>query len=141
MSLDKNKYIFINETNVRIDDINFGNHLCHSKMINHIHNARVLFFKRHNLSEINCFGDGLVMLNVNVDYISQCFFDDTLEIGLYFDKAEKVKFSLSYDVFNKSSNKLAAKATTLMGCIDLKKGKLKRIPEDFVALVNSLNNK
>ena len=132
--------LFTHKIHVRIDDINFGNHLCHSKFINIIHNTRALFLKEHNLSELNCFGYGLVMLNLNIDYLAQCFFDQILEINLHVDSIEKSKFSLAYSVFNQTSNKLAARATTLMGFFDITKGKLKRVPIEFSNLVGIIHN-
>lgn len=143
MTPSKCNTLFNHKTHVRIDDINFGNHLCHSKFINIIHNARALFLKSHNLSESNCFGCGLVMLNLNIEYVSQCFFDDLLEVSLDFDKRERSAstFKLSYSVFNHTSNKLAARAITLMGFLDIEKRKLKRIPIEFLNLIDNLRDK
>ncbi|GEM_PF-3495270 len=132
--LNKN-HLYTKKTNVRIDDINFSNHLCHSKFINIIHNARALFLKEHNLSESNCFGYGLIMLNLNIDYLNQCSFNDLLEIKLNIDKLERATFLLSYSIYNETIEKLAAKATTLMGFFDLEKGKLRKIPIEFINLI------
>lgn len=30
-------YLFSHQINVRVDDLNYGNHLCHSKLIHMIH--------------------------------------------------------------------------------------------------------
>ena len=140
MSQINDNNLFSQKINVRIDDINFGNHLCHTKFINLIHNSRALFLKQHNLSESNCFGFGLVMLNLNIDYLSQCYFDDLLEIRLNIDKIEKVTFLLSYSMLNHNSGKIAAQATTLMGFLDLQKGKLKRVPTEFKDLFGQIDN-
>jgi len=135
--------LFTYKSHVRIDDINFGNHLCHSKYLNIIHNARALFLKSHNLSESNCFGCGLVILNLNIEYVGQCFFNDLLEVSLDFNKLERSAstFKLSYSVFNHTSNKLAARAVTLMGFLDLEKIKLKKIPIEFINLIDNPCNK
>jgi acyl-CoA thioesterase FadM len=61
MDLLNSNIIFRLKMNVRIDDINFGNHLCHSKFINILHNARALFLKQHHLTESNCYGCGLII--------------------------------------------------------------------------------
>jgi len=135
MSPSKYDNIYTNQINVRIDDLNYGNHLCHSKYINIIHNTRALFLKKYNLSELDCFGSGIVMLNLNIDYLSQCMFNDTLEVSLSIDNLEKATFLLSYSVFNHTTNKLAARASTSMGFLDKKKGKLKRVPVDFIKLI------
>ena len=127
--------IFSNKVNVAIDDINYGNHLCHSKFISIIHNTRALFLKKHNLSELDCFGCGLVMLNLNIDYKNSCYFDDELEISLRIEKVDRVTVVFSYLMFNMTRDKVAASAETVMGVVDLKKGKLVRVPEGLLALV------
>ncbi len=123
--------LFTHNMNVRIDDINFGNHLCHSKFTNIIHNVRALFLKSFGLSESSCFGCGLIMLNLNVNYLSQCFFDDRLKIDLSIESVEKATVLFSYSVFNQTTNKVAAEAKTLMGFLDIERGKLKKVPLEF----------
>ena len=127
--------------NVRIDDINFGNHLCHSRYINILHNTRALFFNQLGFSEVNCFGYGIIVLNLSIDYLCQCTFNDSLEVKLCIDSLEKVTFSLTYSIFNHTSHKLAARATTKMGFIDMQRGTLKKVPSEFKNLILlSINN-
>jgi acyl-CoA thioesterase FadM len=140
MILSNSNNLFTHQIYVRIDDINFGNHLCHSKFINIIHNTRALFLKKHELSESNCFGNRLIMFSLDIQYISQCFFNDLLEITIGIDKLEKAKFSLKYMIFNHTSNKLAANASTLMGFLDIEKDKLKRMPIEFSKLIDTIIN-
>lgn len=134
----KSKIIYSHIMNVRIDDINFGNHLCHTKFANILHNARALFLKSHRLSESNCFNSGLVMLGLNIDYIGQCFFDDQLEISLGIVAIDKASVTFEYSVYNHTTKKVAANANTKMGFLDLEKGKLKRTPTEFTTLICNL---
>ena len=130
--------IFSNDINVRIDDINYGNHLGHIEFISLIHNTRALFLKKYGLSELDCFGCSLVMLELDIKYSSQCFFDDKLEISLSISEMEKASALFSYIVYNHTSNKIAAKATTLMGFMDAQKEKLRKIPVEFIELINKI---
>jgi acyl-CoA thioester hydrolase len=131
---------FLYRTNVRIDDINFGNHLCHTKYINILHNARALFLKSYHVSEVNCFGPAIVLLNLNIDYMSQCYFDDILEISVRVETIEKVTSLISYSIHNITTKKQAARATTLLGFIDLQKNKLTHVPNKFRDLSGLYNN-
>lgn len=133
--IKSNNNLFTHRINVRIDDINFGNHLCHTKFINLIHNARALFLKKNNLSELDCFGYSLIILNINVNYLSQCYFDDELEINIIKGEINKATFCLSYTIKNLTTDKLALKAESSMAFIDLTSGKLKKIPEEFINLL------
>ena len=131
-----NTILFSHETRVRIDDINFGNHLCHTKFINIIHNARANYLKSIKMTEADCFGFGLIVLNLNISYLSQCFFDDHLTTALSLDGLEKASFSFIYEIYNHTSNKIAAKAISTLAFMDLNKNKLQRIPNEFIKLVN-----
>lgn len=137
MSHDLN--LFSHKMNVRIDDLNFGNHLCHTKFISFMHNTRALFLKKHGLSELNCFGYGLIMLNLNITYLSQCLYNDLLEISLKMDKLEKVTFSLAYSIHNHTADKQAAKAVTVMGFLNEDKVKLRRVPDEFIKLFREMS--
>ncbi len=138
MPFTKIDNLFSHKMHVRIDDINFGNHLCHSKFINFLHNTRALFLKAHNLSEVNCFGCGLIMLNLNISYLSQCFFNDLLEITLGVNDIARATITFSYSIYNHTTNQKSADATTLMGFLDLEKNKLKSIPADFSNLLEDI---
>ena len=88
------------------------------------------------MTEADCFGLGLIVLNLNVIYLSQCFFDDVLTTTLSLNNLEKASFSFSYEIFNHTSKKVAAKAITTHAFMDLKLKKLKRIPHEFINLVS-----
>lgn len=138
MQVSKKHLLFTSLSNVRIDDINFGAHLCHSRFVNIIHNIRALYFKQCGFSELDCFDHAMIMTNLSVEYLSQCFFNDNLEIHLYLDAVEKATFSLSYAIFNHTSGKLAARAITRMGFIDVQTNKLKRVPRAFSELLHTI---
>ncbi|MHB1220991.1 MAG: acyl-CoA thioesterase [Gammaproteobacteria bacterium] len=129
--------IFATNIHIRIDDINYGNHLCHTKFINYLHEARALFLKSKNLSEIDCFGYCLFILEISVKYKNQCFFDDKLEIKLFLDKIENASFQLSYIIYNHTTGKVSATATSVMGFIDRTTNKLKKIPNEFIDLIKN----
>jgi acyl-CoA thioester hydrolase len=134
----KENFLFSTQVPVRINDINYGNHLCHTKLISIIHNARALFLKHHNLSELDCYGVGLVMLKLNVEYISQAFFADLLEIKIYLRKLEGARLELDYIVENRTTEKLTATVNTLMGFYDKQKNKLAKVPAELEKLFKSI---
>jgi acyl-CoA thioesterase FadM len=143
MLLPTDNLLFSNTTRIRIDDLSYGKHLCHIKLINLVHNSRALFFKEHSLSEINCFDFATIILKLNVDYIAQAFFDDILKINIYWKEniGGKATIELSYSVVNTRTNTLVAKANTTLGFIDMNKDKLVKIPQEFINLVNKILEK
>ena len=46
---------------VRITDINYGNHLGNSSLVEIIHEARMQFLSQHGFTEMNAGGSSLIM--------------------------------------------------------------------------------
>ena len=55
------RYPFRTEISVRIDDLNYGGHLGHDRVLTLVHEARVAWLKSHGWSEMDCAGTGLIM--------------------------------------------------------------------------------
>ena len=51
---------------VRISDINYGNHLGNDSLVSIIHEARILWLKSLNYTELNIEGTGLIMSDLAV---------------------------------------------------------------------------
>lgn len=131
--------LYTHNVNVRIDDINFGKHLDTSKFSALMHDARANFLNSHHLSEGDCFGVALIVLNLQIEYRSQCFFADHLELNVYLDEVRGKKITFSKEIYNKTTGKLAARGTVLMGFFDLDKQKLTNAPQPFIDLLNSFD--
>lgn len=131
--------IFSYTSHVRVDDLNYGNHLCHTRYVNFVHNARALFLKKHDLSELNCFNLALLIVELKIKYLSQCFFDDELEVSIYPGETEspKARCELKYIIMNHTSHKIAAKASTQMAFYDMTKKQVTKIPEKFIELISA----
>ncbi len=122
---------------VRITDLNFGNHLSHINLLEFLHDSRALFLKKHGVSELDCFGYGLIVLNLNVAYKNQAFFGDELVIKLYALNPIKSTFTFFYEVINASTQQVIATADIVMACFDIEKQKLARIPTPLTHLLSN----
>lgn len=116
---------------VRIDDINFGGHLDHTRVLTYTHQTRAQFLKRYQQSEIDCFGSMLVMLELNAKYKAEGFFTDEIICNLYVAKVEKVTITFYFNLYNSNFNKTLAQITTVMGCLNPEKRKLSKPSEAF----------
>lgn len=139
MEINTEKLLFDNTTLIRIDDVNFANHLDASRFSGMLHNVRALFLKKHNLSEIDCFGVGLIMLNLEITYQGQGFFDDTLHFKLYLESLEKSKISFSYRVSNELTGKPIATAIAVMIFFNMEKQKPTKPPKEFLDLLETIS--
>lgn len=122
---------------VRITDINYGNHLGNDALVSIIHEARVQWLKANNYSEIDIEGTGLIMGDLAVEYTSESFYGDVLEISIAAAEITRVGFELYYRIeTNRNDKKIViAKAKTGMICYDYTAKKVSAVPEKFKALL------
>lgn len=125
------KYIFTTVQQVRITDLNYGNHLGNDSMLAFIHEARVQFLESLGYSELDIEGSGLIMSDSAIVYKGEGFYGDQLEIQIAVKHISNHGFDLFYLVKNQQSGKTLAEAKTGMICFDYKLRKINRIPEKF----------
>lgn len=119
---------------VRITDLNYGNHLGNDALVSILHEARVKWLYSLGYSEMNLEGVGLIMNELVVNYQSESFYGDVLEIGIAIGEISKVSFEMYYIIeTNRNEEKiLIAKAKTSLVCFDYEKKKKTDVPEKFI---------
>lgn len=121
---------------VRISDINYGNHLGNDALISMIHEARVLWLKEGNYTELHVERTALIMSDLAVEYKSEAFYGDQLTVAIAVGEIGRVNFDLYFQVTNQD-NKLIAKAKTGMVCYDYEEKKVTGLPGGFRAFLVS----
>ena len=118
---------------VRITDINYGNHLGNDSLVAIIHEARMQFLHQHNYTEMDVAGTSLIMNDLLVEFKSEAFYKDILEVSLFTGEIFKVGFELFYSLYatRGQSSILIAKAKTGMVCFDYKEKKLMQVPGEL----------
>jgi acyl-CoA thioester hydrolase len=121
------------EIPVRITDINYGNHVGNDSLVSIIHEARVLWLKEHDYTELNAAGAGLIMGDLMVEYLGESFYGDVLNISIATGEISKVSFELFYSIQAIRGDKdiMIAKAKTGMICYDYANKKVIAIPEEL----------
>ncbi|MEO7044378.1 MAG: thioesterase family protein [Ferruginibacter sp.] len=128
------KSIAIVKIPVRISDINYGNHLGNDALVSILHEARVQWLAENNYTELNIEGVGLIMADLMVQYKSEAFYGDVLEINMSTDEITKISFDIYFSITNQN-NILIAKAKTGMVFYDYKNKKVTAMPEKFSNLL------
>src|SRR4051812_48983227 len=97
---------------VRITDINYGNHLGNDSLVSIIHEARVLWLKKYNYTELNVAGVGLIMSDLAVEYLNESFYGDVLITSIAAGEISRVSFELFYriETIREEKNIIIAKA-------------------------------
>ncbi|UAY52590.1 acyl-CoA thioesterase [Ferruginibacter albus] len=122
---------------VRITDLNYGNHVGNDSFISILHEARVQWLQQHDLSELNVGGCGLIMADLAIEFKSESFYGDIVEIKLSAGEISRVGFELYYQLSAKRNdeNVLLANAKTGMICYDYTSKKVVAVPESLKSIL------
>jgi acyl-CoA thioester hydrolase len=123
---------------VRIADINYGNHVGNDAFVSIIHEARMQWLKQYDYTELKIEGIGLIMSDLAIEFKSESFYGDVVEVKLAVADITRVGFDLYYQLFAKRNNEniLLANAKTGMVCFDYDKRKVVGIPEKLLTILN-----
>lgn len=127
---------FTTALEVRIGDINYGQHLAHDRLIGLLHEARLRFLASLGASEQDFFTLGLIMKNLQVSYKNEAFYGEVLDFHLTVSKLAPVRFTLDYQVYCQA--RLIASASTEMVAFDYRRRKVQPLPAEFRARAEAL---
>jgi acyl-CoA thioester hydrolase len=122
---------------VRISDINYGNHVGNDAFVSLVHETRVQWLQQYGYTELSVEGIGLIMSDLALEFKSESFYGDVVELILGVDDISRVGFDLYYQLFAKrnTGNILLAYAKTGMVCYDYKAKKVAPVPEKLKAIL------
>ena len=115
---------------VRITDINYGNHLGNSSLVEIIHEARMQFLSQHGFTEMNAGGSSLIMSELSIEFKSESFYKDHLDVKIFVGEVSRVSFELFYSisVVRNALSTIIANAKTGMVCFDYIEKKVVAVP-------------
>jgi len=124
------KFLFETEIAVRASDLNYGGHLGNDTLLTLLQEARILFYRQLGFnSEISFEGTvGQIISDAAIQYKSESFLGDVLNIQLGVVEITKFGFDMVYRVVNKETGKEIAFAKTGIVCFDYEKRKVASIP-------------
>lgn len=124
-------FTFSTEIQVRIDDINYGNHMSNDAYLKFMHEARLRFFAHYGYSEINLAGVSVIMGDTAIVFKGECFYGDVLEIEVAVTELGTRSFDLCYQFTKKSTQQIVCLAKTGMVCFDYTERKTVDVPLEF----------
>jgi acyl-CoA thioesterase FadM len=89
-------FLFQTEILVRIDDINYGNHLSNDAYLKYMHEARMRFFAHYGYSEMNLAGTSVIMGDTAIVFKQECFYGEKLKIEITASDFGARSFDLFY---------------------------------------------
>ena len=116
---------------VRITDVNYGGHVGNDSFLAMIQEARLQFFKQYDYSETSIEGLGTIMIDAAIEYKSELFYGDIVEISVTLGNIARVGFDLFYliEKNNGTTTQIAAKAKTGILCFDYSARKVAPLPQ------------
>jgi acyl-CoA thioester hydrolase len=122
---------------VRITDLNYGKHVGNDSFVSIIHEARVQWLHQHHLSELGINGTGLIMSDLAIEFKSESYYGDVIEIKIGVAEISKVSFELYYNMSTKRDDKdiLLANAKTGMVCYNYETKKVAAIPNELKSIL------
>ena len=132
------KFIFKTEIPIRITDINYGGHLGNDSLLSIVHEARVRFLNHLNYSESNVDGVGIIMIDSAIQYKSEGFYGDEIEIDVSVNDFSGIRCDFVYRLTNKKTSKEIALAKTGIVFFDYNKRKPAPLPTKFKEKVEGL---
>lgn len=130
--------LFIADIPVRINDINYGNHVGNDAVLSIVHEARMQWLRSLGWTELDFGGSAMIMADVMIAYRSEGFYGDIFNIELFATDIGSYSFDLLYRIRTQRAGKLIdiAHAKTGMLCFDYTARKKQAIPERVIALLS-----
>ncbi|MBV8048285.1 MAG: thioesterase family protein [Paludibacterium sp.] len=118
---------------VRIGDINYGNHMANDAILRYAHEARLRFLQQYGYSELDIEGYGIIMADAAINYKAEVFHGMTLRVKLGIRDISRHGFDLVYQAVDDKSGQEVARLKTGIVFFDYANRKIALIPPAFLA--------
>jgi len=127
------------ELDVRVADLNYGNHLGNDSVLAYFHQGRVALLDGLGWSELDVGGAGLIMRACEVDYRAQALLFDKLQLDIGVAMSARARCRFEYRLARPRDRVLIATGITSMAFFDYGRQRVARPPAQFVNRIDQLN--
>lgn len=132
------QFLFSLQRSVGISDLNYARHLDSVSMVHIIHEARLQFLANLGFTEANIYGLGMVVTDMAIDYQSESFANDVLNIEVGVGRFNRYGCDIYYKITNTALDRVVCSAKTGVVFFDFDKHKIAPIPKTFSAMLEVL---
>jgi len=134
-------YLFSTVIPVRITDINYGGHVGNNAFLGILHEARMQFLQKHQCTEMDFFGCGLIMLDAAINFKKELFYGQVLTVNVTISSFTRLGFDIFYQITTTDDKGItvAAEAKTGMICFDYQQKKKAAVPAAAIEAFKVLN--
>lgn len=126
-------FSFTTELDVRVTEINYGNHVGNDRMVSLLHEARLRFLRNLGYGEFNIGGMGIMVTDIVVAFKSESFVGDVLKFEVGVTDFNKYGCDFIYRVSNSEDERLVTEAKTGIVFFDYDERKIAKTPKVFLA--------
>ncbi len=127
---------FTTDIQMRFRDIDGMGHVNNAVYLSYVELARTQFYmhqaNKRTLDEID-----FILARVEVDFESQATWGDQIQVAVWPSKIGNSSFTLSYEVKEKRSGRILARAKSVLVSYDYERRKSKPIPDEFRTLLQA----
>ena len=119
---------------IRITDLNYGGHVGNDAILSLVHEARMQYLKSAGYTELQFESVGLIMSDAAIEFKSEAFYGDVLNVQVTAGEFSRVGFDLFYRFTKQEGEKevVVALAKTGMICFDYATRKIVPVPEGAI---------
>jgi acyl-CoA thioesterase FadM len=128
-STERTSLLFETTMEVRITDLNYGNHVGNDVFLRFAQEARVRWLTQWGLSEKDIGGIGLILTEAHLLFKAQAFYGDLLKISMHCENISHASFDLVYRM-TRDSQAIVTMHTKMAG-FDYTQQKVRAFPEAF----------
>ena len=116
---------------IRITDLNYGGHVGNDAILSLVHEARMQYLKSAGYTELQFDTVALIMSDAGIEFKSEAFYGDVLNVQVTAGDFSRVGFDLYYRFTKQEGEKevVVALAKTGMICFDYSTRKIVPVPE------------
>ena len=123
------KWVFSTEIEVRVTDLNYGNHLANQQFLAYAQEARVRFFATYGFTELDFGGVSLIQADAAITFKGEGHLGDIVKIEIALEQSGSSAFNLFYKFTNSTKGKAMAEIRTALVCFDYAEGRPIGLPE------------
>jgi len=125
------EFTYSTQLDVRVTEINYGNHVGNDRMVSLLHEARLRYLREKGFGEFNIGGIGIMVSDLVVTFSAESFVGDVLTFQVGVTDFNKYGCDFIYRVVNEALDKKVAEAKTGVVFFDYDERKIARIPKVF----------
>ncbi len=120
--------LFRHPIEVRVSDLNYGNHLGHDSLVSLLHEARVRYLDSLGMHESDVDGTAMVIAALAVRYRAEARLGERLSVEIAAGDLSSRMVELCYRVRSLDHDRVVADASTALVCVDPAAGRAVSVP-------------